>query len=165
MELIREIFGEGKELSALQMGSRAVVMFVITIVLIRIAGAKTFGKNAVFDNVIIIMLGAVLSRGVVGANPFGSVVIAGLAMVLINRIVSWATIRSKTLSVLVKGEHLCLYEKGVINHKNLSKCLLSENDLMEGVRMKANTNSLDEIEEIFLECNGEMSVIKKTKAG
>ena len=162
---MREIFGEGKDLTAWQMCSRAIIMFIITIVLIRIAGAKTFGKNAVFDNVIIITLGAVLSRGVVGANPFWSVVAAGFAMVLMNRIVSWITIRNKTISMLVKGEHLCLYENGVINHENLSKSLLTEKDLMEGVRMQANTNSLNEVEEVFLECSGEMSVIKKKKEG
>lgn len=165
MDLIREIFGEGKELTALQMCTRAIVMFIITIVLIRLAGAKTFGKNAVFDNVVVIMLGAVLSRGIVGANPFWSVVCAGLAIVLMTRLVSWITIHNKTISVLVKGQHLCLYENGIINRENLSKCLLSENDLMEAIRIKANTNSLDEVQEVFLECSGEMSVIKKKKEG
>jgi len=165
MEILREIFGEGKDLTAFQMCTRAIVMFVITIVLIRIAGAKTFGKNAVFDNVVVITLGAVLSRGVVGANSFGSVVAAGFAMVMMNRIISWISIRNKSFSVFVKGQHLCLYENGIVNHANLRKCLLSENDLLKGIRMEANTNSLADVEEVYLESNGEMSVIKKKKEG
>src|SRR5215831_11046179 len=70
MEWIRILFGEGKDLDCLQMSCRAVVAFFITLVLIRMAGIRTFGKKSAFDNVIIIMLGSILSRVVVGASPF-----------------------------------------------------------------------------------------------
>ncbi|MCW3107871.1 MAG: hypothetical protein JWQ09_2377 [Segetibacter sp.] len=163
MDIITQIFGEGKELNSLQIGSRTIVMFIIALIFIRIAGKKTFGKNSAFDNIIIIMLGAILSRGVVGASPFFGVVISGLAMVLMTRLISWISIHNKTFSLLVKGQHKCLYEKGIIEQHNLSKSLLSENDLMEGVRLEANTNSLEDIEEVFLECSGDLSVIKKKK--
>lgn len=138
-------------------------MFIIALVLIRVAGKKTFGKNSAFDNIIIIMLGAILSRGVVGASPFFGVVISGVAMVLMTRLVSWISIHNKTFSLLVKGQHKCLYKKGMIDRHNLTTSLLSENDLMEGVRLEANTKSLEDVEEVFLECNGDLSVIKKKK--
>jgi hypothetical protein len=38
MNVLIEIFGEGKNLDALQMSSRGVVMFFIALVLIRISG-------------------------------------------------------------------------------------------------------------------------------
>ena len=163
MNLLRQIFGEGEHLNTLQISSRSIVMFAITLVLIRIAGAKTFGKNSAFDNVIVIMLGAVLSRGVVGASSFWGVVAGGLAMVLMTRLISWIAIHNKQFSRLVKGEHISLYEKGVINHKNLHKNLLSENDMMEAIRQEANANSLQEVKSVFLECNGQLSVIKNEK--
>jgi len=36
MELIKEIFGEGKDLSVIQMSSRGIVVFIIALVLIRV---------------------------------------------------------------------------------------------------------------------------------
>lgn len=70
MDWIKVFFGEGKDLDALQMSCRSVVTFIIALVLLRLAGIRTFGKRSAFDNVIIIMLGSILSRVPVGASPF-----------------------------------------------------------------------------------------------
>lgn len=161
MGIIIELFGEGEDLNALQMSCRTIVMFIIALALIRIAGIKTFGKNAAFDNIIIIMLGAILSRGVVGVSPFFPVVISGLTMVLMTRIISILSIYSKAFGKLVKGQSRSLLKNGTINTLNLHKSLLSENDLMESIRKEGNTTSLEDIEEAFLERDGTISVIKK----
>jgi uncharacterized membrane protein YcaP (DUF421 family) len=89
MEWIKIVFGEGKDLDTLQMSCRAVVAFLITLLLIRIAGIRTFGKKSAFDNVIIIMLGSILSRVVVGASPFIPTTVACLAFVLVH----WLRVR------------------------------------------------------------------------
>ena len=162
MGIIIELFGEGKDLNALQMSCRTVVMFIIALALIRIAGIKTFGRNSAFDNVIIIMLGAILSRGgVVGASPFFPVVISGLTMVLMTRIISILSIYNKAFGKLVKGQSRSLFKNGAINTLNLHKSLLTENDLMESIRKEGNTTSLEDIEEAFLERDGTISIIKK----
>jgi uncharacterized membrane protein YcaP (DUF421 family) len=70
MDILQTLVGEGEKLTVLQMSVRAFVMFIITLVLIRFAGLRTFAKQSSFDNIIVIMLGAVLARGVVGASPF-----------------------------------------------------------------------------------------------
>ena len=74
MNILQTLVGEGEKLTVLQMSVRAFVMFIITLVLIRFAGLRTFAKQSSFDNIIVIMLGAVLARGVVGASPFWSTV-------------------------------------------------------------------------------------------
>ena len=107
-KIIAELFGEGKDLSALQMSMRAIVIFMLALILIRIAGVKTFGKNAAFDNIIIITLGAVLSRAIAGVSPFVSVVFASITLVLIHRIVSWLSMRNHAIGKLVKGEPVVL---------------------------------------------------------
>lgn len=163
MGIITELFGEGRDLNALQMSCRTVIMFILSLILIRIAGLKTFGKTSAFDNIIVIMLGAILSRGVVGVSPFFPVVFSGLTMVLMTRIVSILAIYNKTFGKLVKGRSRSLYKNGTINKPNLHKSLLSENDLIESIRKEGNTNSLEDIEEAFLERNGSISVIKKEK--
>lgn len=52
METFLFLFGEGKDLNTLQMSCRAAVSFFVALLLIRIAGQRTFGKGSAFDNVV-----------------------------------------------------------------------------------------------------------------
>jgi uncharacterized membrane protein YcaP (DUF421 family) len=161
MEWIRVVFGEGKDLEWWQMSSRAVVAFFITLLLIRIAGIRTFGKKSAFDNVIIIMLGSILSRVVVGASPFIPTALACLAFVLVHSLLARISVYNDFVGGLVKGEKASLYADGRKNEKNMKRSRISDKDLLEGLRLKINEEDFDKVKEIFLERNGEISVVKK----
>ena len=163
MEIIHNLFGEGKNLSSLQMGCRAFVMFFIALSLIRLAGMRTFGIKSAFDNCIIIMLGAVLSRAVTGDSAFVPTVAAAIVLVAVHKILGMLSVNNKTISHIVKGKPVSIYKEGVLNTKNLKKCDLSYGDIMEEVRVKLNTNLLDNVEEIFMERTGKISIIKKSR--
>ena|SRR5436190_10766380 len=160
---INEIFGSGEELAPLQMAARAFIMFFIALLLIRIAGMRVFGIKTAFDNILVIMLGAILSRGVVGASPFFST-IAAAAMILIHKILAWLAMKKSWIGKIVKGYRHSLYHNGVIREDNLRRTAISKDDLMEGVRLEVNRNSLDEVEQIFIEKTGEISVVKKASS-
>jgi uncharacterized membrane protein YcaP (DUF421 family) len=155
------VWGDDEHLNALQMSVRAVLMFMFAIILIRLGGMRTFGKKSSFDNVIVIMLGAVLARGVVGASPFFSTVTAGLVMIMIHRLMAWISLRNKKVSALLKGEPVMLYKQGNIIWKNMKKTTISEDDLMESLRLETQKTSLEEVETAFLETNGRISFILK----
>jgi uncharacterized membrane protein YcaP (DUF421 family) len=143
------------------MVSRAIVSFLLTLVLIRIAGIRTFGKRSAFDNVIVIMLGSIFSRVVVGASPFIPTTLGCLAFVLVHSGLGWISVRSDVIGRLVKGERKVLYAEGKMNERNMRRVMVSQKDLMESVRLRLNSNDLGEVQEIVLERNGEISVIRK----
>ena len=161
MEWIQTLFSQTTELTVLQMSIRGIVVFIVAIIILRIAGKRTFGKQSAADNVIMIMLGAILSRAVVGTSPFLSTIIASFAIVLFHRALAWLSMHHHAIGLLTKGEPLSLFKDGKENPENIGKSLLSKKDLMEGVHLQVNSNSLDDIEEILLERNGKISVIKK----
>jgi uncharacterized membrane protein YcaP (DUF421 family) len=150
MQVINYLFGEGKELTALQMGCRAFVMFFIALILIKMAGMRTFGIKSAFDNCVIIMLGAVLSRAITGASAFLPTVTSAIVLVFIHRILGMLSVKNRTLSHLIKGSPVSLYKNGVLNSKNLQRSDVSLGDIMEVVRGELNTNNLDEVEEIVM---------------
>ena len=63
---------------------------------------------------------------------------------------------------LIKSKEVSLYKNGKINKENMNRCNISMGDLMEGVRIEGNVTSLDEVKEVYMERNGEISVIKKS---
>jgi uncharacterized membrane protein YcaP (DUF421 family) len=161
METLIKIFGEGKDLNCLQMCSRSLVIFLFSLVLIRISGRRSFGIRTPLDNIIVILLGTVLGRAIVGASSFLPVIIASLLIVLLHRAFSWLMINSIKFSKLLEGEKIILFKDGHFIKKNINKGLVSEEDIMQGVRKSALTDQLDKIERIYIERNGEITTVKK----
>lgn len=161
MDIITILFGEGKDLNILQMTCRGFVVFFISLLLIRLSGRRSFGLRTPLDNIITIALGAVLSRAIVGASPFWSVIVASTAIVLLHRSLGWLLSHNRTLSKLIEGEKIVLYENGRFVTENMSKALVCKEDILQGVRKSALTEDLDKIDKIYIEHNGEISAIKK----
>lgn len=161
--MMEEIWGEG-ELNILHMTVRAVVIFLITLAAIRISGRRSFGMASAFDNAMTVLIGAVLSRVVVGASPFWPTVFAAFALALMHRLFAWLSLDHKTIGKIVKGSPRVIYENGKFNRKNMRNSLISERDFMEGVRKECNTESLAEIDKAYVERDGRISVIKKKQA-
>ncbi len=161
MELLTQIFGEGKDLNALQMSCRGVVVFFIALVLIRISGRRSFGIRTALDNIISISLGAILSRAVVGASDFVPVIVTCFVIVLMHRLFGWFIANSKRFGRLMEGDKILLYDNGKFIDANLKKALVCKEDIMQGVRKSALTEDLNLVDKVYIERNGEISAIKK----
>ena len=163
MNTLHYLFGEGSNLTTLQMCMRTFTMFIIMLVLIRFAGARTFAKRSSFDNIIVIMLGAVMARGVVGASPFCATIAASVVMVVMHRTIAWLSVKSTKFEKLVKGSFIKLYHNGTLITDHLEKTGMSENDLRESLRLETKKLTLEEIDTAFIETNGRISFILKEK--
>lgn len=163
MDLMLKIFGEGKDLDALQMSSRGIVMFIVALILLRISGRRSFGLRTPLDNIIVILLGAVMSRAVVGASPFVPVVISCLAITLLHRLFGALIAYSKWFGRFIEGEKIPLFEDGKFSEDKMKRVQLHKEDIMQGVRKSALTEDMNDIEKIYIERNGEISSIKKKR--
>lgn len=62
---------------------------------------------------------------------------------------------------LIKGEETIIYQDGKFDTKTMKGFLITEKDVTERIRITNHTDSLDKIEEIYVERNGEVSFVKK----
>jgi uncharacterized membrane protein YcaP (DUF421 family) len=160
-ELLISVFGQGRDLEWYQMCARAVVIFIIAILFLRLSGRRSFGMKSPFDNTIAILIGAVLSRPVVGASPFIPTMCAALVLALMHRLFAWLSLYFHSFGRLIKGAPLPLFEHGHFNKANMKRALISIRDIEERLRLNANACTLEEVEAMYLERNGEISVVKK----
>ncbi len=164
MENIDILFGHGLALTPLQMSLRALVVSFCCLLLLRFSGRRSFALGTPIDNVLAILLGAILSRAVTGASPFFSTLAAAATIAVLHRLFSWLGMRSSTMGKIFKGIPKVVYRNGKLNEKNMRYCRITKRDIMAGVRQSVHQNSLDNVHSIYVERNGRISVINNSKA-
>jgi uncharacterized membrane protein YcaP (DUF421 family) len=161
MEILEQLIGTGRELTVSQMAIRTVLIFMFSLFLIRIAGRRSFGMKMPLDNVLTILLGAILSRAIVGASPFLPILCSSLVLTILYRIFGGLAYYSKWFGKIVKGKSQVLYKDKKLMEDNMKKSMITYHDLMEGIRTNSNLDSLEKVDTVYEERNGELSVIKK----
>jgi uncharacterized membrane protein YcaP (DUF421 family) len=157
----QDIWGSGEQLNPLQMGVRAAVVFLITLVFIRFGGVRIFRERSGLDVIIMIVMGSVLGRGIVGASPFWSTIAAAFVMIIVHRVLGWLTCKSKLIEILIKGKRHILFENGKVIRENLRRAHLTDHDLFESLRLETKMDNLEKVEKAFIETNGRISFILK----
>jgi len=160
METVTQLFGEGENQTVLQMSLRAVVIFIITLMLLRIAGRRSFGMKSPFDNIIVILLGAILSRAVVGASEFLPTIAAATVIAVLHRLGAWFGTLNLRFGAVIKGQKIILFRDGMLNHDNMRRALVSESGLYASLRSSMNVEDFDTIDCAYMEINGQISFVK-----
>jgi uncharacterized membrane protein YcaP (DUF421 family) len=156
-QAIHFLFGEGPDLNALQMALRTAIVFVLALAMIRVSGRRSFGQHRAFDACTTVLLGAVLSRAVVGASPFWATMCAGIVIVVLHRIVAMASLRWPWFESLVSGDKRELVKQGRRDDGEMGKALITPRDLDEAVRKKTGDEH-SPLRRAVLERDGEVTV-------
>lgn len=157
MPALRELFGDGTDLDPLQMALRALAVFVLTLAMIRMSGRRSIGQHRVFDACTTVLLGAVLSRAVVGASPFWATMAAGLTIVVLHRLVAMASVRWPRFESLISGDKRVLVREGRRDEAEMRKALITPRDLDEAMRKRTGDETVP-LERAVLERDGEITV-------
>lgn len=153
----------GSELTVLQMAARTVTVYVVTLAIVRLGKKRLMGRATAFDVIVGIMLGSVVSRAITGNAPLGPALGAAATLVFLHWLLSAAALRWPGLGRFARGRPTLLVSDGKVDEVALRQVHMCESDLMEDVRGKS-VSSLDQVAEGHLECNGEVSVLKRRSA-
>jgi uncharacterized membrane protein YcaP (DUF421 family) len=163
MKRFYELIGEGADApTPSQMAIRAGIIFIVALILIRFSGRRWFGQSSPFDNVITILLGAVLSRAVVKSDISFFAPIAGAFVVaMLHFVFAYLSLKSDKFGRLVKGDARILFKDGKRNLTNMRATYITEKDFIEGIRKAGSVKDESEIDEVWIERDGSISVVKK----
>jgi uncharacterized membrane protein YcaP (DUF421 family) len=160
-DVLVQLFGDETEITPWQMSLRMILIFIIALILIRISGRRSFGMSSPLDNVVTILIGGILTRGVDGRTPFLGVIAAAVTFVILYRIVNWACVHNKTIGKLVKGEEKIIFKDGKLDKERMKKYMITEKDMEERLRITLHEGSLENIKEAYIERDGEIGLVKK----
>lgn len=164
METVRYLLGLGlepRELSVLQVCLRGIIVFIATIVIVRLGNRRFMARLTTFDAVLGFLLASVLARAINGSGPFIPTLAVGLVLALLHRLVAAVAFHWHGFSTLVKGQTDVLVVEGQVDQQRLRDLKISKHDLLEEVRLNGKVDAIEKVHIAILERNGTISVIPR----
>jgi len=151
---------EPKQLTFLQVSMRGIIVFIATLVMVRLSSKRSLAEKTAFDAALIVIIASVLARAINGSAPFLPTLGIGFILVLLHRLLGVAAYYSHGFGILIKGKAVVLVENGRLQRKNMRLNHISEHDLEEDMRLDAATEDLSKIKIARIERSGDISFIK-----
>ena len=140
---------------------RAIILYIIVLLVMRLMGKRQIGQLQPFELVISVMIADLASTPMADIGiPIFNGIVPILALLVIDLLISSINLRSINIRKIICGKPSILIYRGRIDEKTLKKEKLTINELQERLRGN-NIFSMADVEYAILETSGEITVIQK----
>jgi len=139
---------------------RATFVYFYLLIIVRILGKREIGASSAFDLIVALMLGDVVDEVIYGDVTIAQGAVAMAIIGVWHLVNAWASYRSKLIDKLTGAPPAVLVEHGKIQHKQLARERLNEEELWSELRMM-EVDDIKEVKQATLEPNGKVSVLKE----
>lgn len=140
---------------------RAVILYIVVLVVMRLMGKREIGQLQPFELAIAIMIADLASVPMSELGiPITNGIIPILALLVMYMIISVLNMKSVNIRKIVSGQPSLLIYRGKIDEKVLKRERITVNELQERLRVD-NIFNLADVEYAILETNGQVTVIQK----
>ena len=163
MEALEQIIGLSEEAMQLDVGEmalRAAIIYLVTLIIIRLGKKRFMGSGTAFDMIIGIMLGSMASRALTGNSPLIPTMVGAAVLVFMHWLFSGIALRSHGFGTFVKGHSRTLVRDGKVDEDEMRRTHITSNDLEEDLRSQGVSDT-GEVAEARLERSGKVSVVKR----
>ncbi len=139
---------------------RAVVIYFIVLVMMRLMGKRQIGEMQPFELVITLIAAEIACIPMSDvAIPLSHGIVPILTLVILHFMLSFLARKSLILRRVISGNPMIVVDGNGINYENLRKMNMNVNDLIEAIRSGGDFN-FEEIRYAIFETNGKLCVVK-----
>ena len=143
--------------------TRALILYLLVVVVIRMMGKRQIAEMQPFELVITIMIADLAATPMENTGvPLINGIIPILTLLSVQVIVSYISLKIESVREIVCGKPSVIIDKGQIVESELRRLRINMNDLLEQLRSK-NYPNVSDIEFAILETNGQFSIIPKAE--
>ncbi len=140
---------------------RAVILYIIVIISVRIMGKRQIGELQPSELVITILVSNIATLPLEDLNiPLIMGIIPILSLVCFEVIMSWCTLKSRKLRHIISGSPKVIISDGVLDQKIMKDLRYSVDDIMTALRSN-NVFDISNVQYAVVETNGSVSVFEK----
>ena len=137
---------------------RSTVMFLLLLLTLKLTGKRGVKQLSVFETVLIIALGSAAGDPMfyedVGIVP---AIMVFTVIIILYRVVTWLTGRSKRFEEFMEGKTECLISDGQFAIQAFEKESLAQDEFFTELRIKS-IEHLGQVRNAYLETTGEVSI-------
>jgi len=138
---------------------RAVVIYVLVMVLVRMSGKRAVGQFTPFDLVLLILIGNAVQNGLNGGdNSITGAALLATCLIVLNYGVAFVVARNPRARAVVEGQPVVLARDGQVFRDVLRRELVSKADFHEAMR-EAGCTEVERVRLAMLETNGRISIL------
>jgi uncharacterized membrane protein YcaP (DUF421 family) len=139
---------------------RAVIVFCVLLVMVRVSGRRTVGQFTPFDLLVVMLLSESVSNSLTGGDDSvaGGLIVAA-TLVALNVGAAYLSSHSEKMADLLDGSPVLLGRNGKMFDKVLKKYRLSDTEVQEALH-EADCK-MEEMSYVFLEADGNITIQKK----
>jgi uncharacterized membrane protein YcaP (DUF421 family) len=141
---------------------RAVVIYIVLLILFRLTGKRSLGQVTTFDFVLLLIISETVQNALVGQDySMTHALLLVVTIVGLDIGLSLLKHRSSMLDRIMEGAPVALIRGGKILQRHLDGERVDPADIMSAAREKRGLSSMDEIEHAVLEKDGEISIMAR----
>jgi uncharacterized membrane protein YcaP (DUF421 family) len=139
---------------------RAAVVYIVLMVLFRIAGRRTISEVTTFDFVLLLIISEAVQNTLIGEdNSLTNGFLVIFTLVGLNILLSVWKQRSPTFEKLMDGVPIIIVENGQPLRDRMNKARIDDDDVLIAARAQQGLERMDQIKYAVLERSGGISII------
>jgi uncharacterized membrane protein YcaP (DUF421 family) len=141
---------------------RAAVVYVVLLVLFRIAGKRSLAEITSFDLVLLLIISEATQQAMIdNDNSMTNSLLLVSTLIGMNILLSVVTKRWKSFDKLLEDVPLVILKNGEPIRERMRKERVDEDDIMEAARASEGLERLDQIKYAILERTGHITIVPK----
>lgn len=139
---------------------RAAVIYMVLLLLFRIAGRRTLAEATPFDFVLLLIIGEATQQALLGQDySLTNAIIVIVTLLLIDVVLSLIKQRSKRMEKLLDGVPTVVVDHGRLLRDEMRRARLDEADIMEAARRLQGLERLEQIKFAVVEVSGSITIV------
>ncbi len=142
---------------------RAIIIYVVIIIAVRLMGKRQVGELKPHELVITILISAIAVIPLEeNSMPLANCLVPILLFVSLEIIMSVISMKSLWFRNLLQGRPIFIIRQGKLDQKKLKQLRLTMDDVVDALRQK-DVFDISQVEDAVIETNGSMSVLPKAE--
>lgn len=142
----------------------AALTYPLLIVVLRIGGKRTLAKMNAFDFVVTVAIGSIVASTLLSTAPVANGVGAVAALVALQALVTWGSVRSDRFEGLVKSRPTLVFHDGRYLDRPMRRVRVTREEVRGAIRGSGRAGT-DGVAAVVLESDGAFSVLARVPAG